>query len=70
MIRDKLGNSTEKITKSVLTKFASHYANMACPLFTYQPKVDVKVKKLRKLRGEATIDSWYSGSGNWSADTE
>ncbi|MDD3239666.1 MAG: hypothetical protein PHW47_06195 [Lachnospira sp.] len=21
------------------------------------------------LRGEATIDSWYSGSGNWSADT-
>lgn len=49
MAKEKLGNSTEKITKNVLTKFATHYANVACPLFTYQPKVGMMVKKLRKF---------------------
>ena len=30
-------------------KVATHYANVACPFFTYQPKMSVEVKKLRKF---------------------
>lgn len=28
---------------------AKHYANVACPLITYQPKINKDVKKLRRF---------------------
>ncbi|MGN0319479.1 MAG: cyclic lactone autoinducer peptide [Lachnospira sp.] len=28
---------------------AEHYANVACPIITYQPKMSDEVKKLRKF---------------------
>ena len=36
-------------TEFVRGKIATHYANVACPFFTYQPKMSVDVKKLRKF---------------------
>ena len=30
-------------------KVAAHYANVACPIITYQPKMSAEVKKLRKF---------------------
>lgn len=36
-------------TKGVVMKVAIHYANVACPFFTYQPKVTNNIKKLRKF---------------------
>ena len=44
-IRKKLSDSS----KSVLKNVAIHYANVACPFFTYQPKISEEVKKLRKF---------------------
>lgn len=35
--------------KVVATKTAEHYANTACPLITYQPRMSEEVKKLRKF---------------------
>lgn len=34
--------------KAAATKVATHYANVTCPLLTYQPKMSNEVKKLRK----------------------
>ena len=36
-------------TKNAAIKVATHYANVACPFFTYQPKMSAEVKKLRKF---------------------
>ena len=37
------------LTKNAAIKVATHYANVACPFFTYQPKMSAEVKKLRKF---------------------
>lgn len=44
-VRGKIANKTKKAA----IKVATHYANVACPFFTYQPKMSVEVKKLRKF---------------------
>lgn len=35
-------------TKAAATKVAAHYANVASPLLTYQPKMSTEIKKLRR----------------------
>ena len=40
-VRGKIANKTKNV--------ATHYANVACPFFTYQPKMSAEVKKLRKF---------------------
>jgi|GEM_PF-533255 len=52
-VRGKIANKT----KNAAIKVATHYANVACPFFTYQPKMSVEVKKLRK-----------AFSGYWNPD--
>lgn len=46
-------NKEKKERKSVIKKkaidIAEYYANVACPLLTYQPKELQTVKKLRKF---------------------
>ena len=44
-VRGKIANKT----KNAAIKVATHYANVACPFFTYQPKLSAEVKKLRKF---------------------
>ena len=39
-VRGKIANKT----KNVAIKVATHYANVACPFFTYQPKMSAEVK--------------------------
>ena len=41
IVATKLMTATEKV--------AEHYANVACPIISYQPKMSDKVKKLRKF---------------------
>jgi len=38
-----------KIIKKATIIIATHYANVTCPLFTYQPQLSDAVKKLRKF---------------------
>ncbi len=40
---------TTKIIKSIAYMTAKHYANVNCPLITYQPKMNPGIKKLRKF---------------------
>lgn len=35
--------------QNLSVKVAAHYANVACPILTYQPKMSEEVKKLRKF---------------------
>lgn len=35
--------------KEVSIKIAEHYVNVACPFIMYQPKIDDKLKKMRKF---------------------
>ena len=44
-VRGKIANKT----KNAAIKVATHYANVACPFFTYQPKMSAEVMKLRKF---------------------
>lgn len=37
------------LSKMVAEKVARHYANVACPFLTYQPKVTKEIKSLRKF---------------------
>ncbi len=36
-----------KAVKSIAIKTASHYANVTCPVITYQPKISDAIKRLR-----------------------
>lgn len=38
-VRGKIANKT----KNAAIKVATHYANVACPFFTYQPKMSAEV---------------------------
>lgn len=38
-VRGKIANKT----KNVAIKVATHYANVACPIITYQPKMSVGI---------------------------
>ena len=35
--------------QNLSVKVAAHYANVACPILTYQPKMSEEVKKLRRF---------------------
>lgn len=41
IVATKLMTATEKV--------AEHYANVVCPIITYQPKMSDEVKKLRNF---------------------
>ena len=49
MIENKIKMKIANNVKNVAVKVATHYVNVACPFFTYQPKVSKEVKKLRKF---------------------
>ena len=49
MIENKIKMKIANNVKNVAVKVATHYANVACPFTTYQPKVSKEVKKLRKF---------------------
>lgn len=49
MIENKIKMKIANNVKNVAVKVATHYANVACPFLTYQPKVSKEVKKLRKF---------------------
>lgn len=38
-----------RAVKSIAIKTASHYANVTCPVITYQPKISDAIKQLRNL---------------------
>lgn len=42
-------NSVDKTMEKMMFKIAKHYANVACPMILYQPKMIKSVKKLRKM---------------------
>lgn len=44
----KLDKRVAELTKKVIIKFATYYANVACPFITYQPKMSNEVKNLRR----------------------
>lgn len=61
----------EEKKKSVICKLikasAVYYANVTCPLFTYQPKVGNGIKKIRKKhirKGERLNERNVKGSSN------
>lgn len=37
------------LSRVVVENVAKHYANVACPFFTYQPKVTKEIKKIRRF---------------------
>lgn len=43
----------KQIANKLIKATASYYANVACPLFTYQPKVGKGVKSLRKIKNKS-----------------
>lgn len=45
-------NSIDKTMEKMMFKIAKHYANVACPMILYQPKMTKSVKKLRKMQEE------------------
>lgn len=49
MISKSLKKMVADKSKNVAIKVATHYANVACPFFTYQPRMSSEVKKLRKF---------------------
>lgn len=49
MVTRKFKERLAKNTQTLAKKVAVHYANVACPFLTYQPKMCAAVKKLRKF---------------------
>jgi len=43
-------NSVDKTMEKMMFKIAKHYANVACPMILYQPKMTKSVKNLEKCR--------------------
>lgn len=41
----KINKQVASIAKKTAVKFATYYANVACPFITYQPKMSKEVKK-------------------------
>ena len=41
--------SVSDAIKNLAKRSAIHYANVACPVITYQPKAGQEVKRLRKF---------------------
>lgn len=42
-------NKVTEIKERIAYSIAKHYANVSCPLFTYQTKMPDSVKKMRKF---------------------
>lgn len=49
MSKERICTGIALTVKRIAIHTAGHYANTACPLITYQPKVNNEVKKLRKF---------------------
>lgn len=49
MEKSQIGKGLADVSKIFLKSVAVHYANVACPFFTYQPKINKEVRKLRKF---------------------
>lgn len=48
MQKKTIRDHVNKAVKGIAMKTASHYANVTCPVITYQPKVSDAIKQLRK----------------------
>ena len=52
--KEEVSTLMKKVKNQVANKLvkatAKYYANVACPLFTYQPKVGKGIKSLRKSK--------------------
>lgn len=42
-------NKVKEIKEMIAYSIAKHYANVSCPLFTYQTKMPDSVKNMRKF---------------------
>ena len=49
MKKEKMAKKFKEYGKKLLMNTATYYANVACPLVVYQPKMKKSVKKLRKF---------------------
>lgn len=48
IMKEQKSKATE-VKERVAYSIAKHYANVSCPLFTYQTKMPDSVKKMRKF---------------------
>ncbi len=55
MIENKIKIKVANNVKNVAVKVATHYVNVACPFFTYQPKVSKEVKKFYNIINEIIV---------------